>query len=202
MWLTIQAVSVKILQDKRGGITAMKTKTMILCAVFAAILCVFSVMIIPIGPVPVSMGLFGIMIAAGILGLKRGTIAVAVFILIGAVGVPVFTGFRGGLAPLAGPTGGYIWSYVPMTALIGALTLKTPKNKWLAMNRYFFAFLAGVALCYAMGTAQFMVVQEADFKTALGLCVLPFIPFDIAKALAASYISYTVRRALMKAGIF
>ena len=181
---------------------AMKTTTMILCAVFAATLCVFSVMIIPIGIVPISMGLFGIMITAGILGLKRGTISVAVFILIGAVGVPVFTGFRGGVAPLAGPTGGYIWGYVPMAALIGVLTLKMPKNKWHAMVRYFFSFLAGVVVCYAMGTAQFMLVQEVDFKTALGLCVIPFIPFDIAKALAASYISYAVRRALTKAEIF
>ena len=180
----------------------MKTKTMILCAIFAAILCVFSVMTIPIGPVPISMGLFGIMIAAGILGLKRGTIAVAVFILIGAVGVPVFTGFRGGIAPLAGPTGGYIWGYVPMTALIGLLTLKTPQSKWLTMLRYFLAFLAGAALCYAMGTVQFMLVQDTDFAAALGICVIPFIPFDIAKALAASYISYAVRRALTKAGIF
>ena len=180
----------------------MKTKSMILCAIFAGILCVFSVMIIPIGPVPISMGLFGIMLAAGVLGLKRGTIAVAVFILIGAVGLPVFTGFRGGLAPLAGPTGGYIWGYVPMTALIGVLTLKMPKNKWLAMVRYFFSFLAGVVVCYAMGTAQFMVVQDTDLKAALSICVLPFIPFDIAKAAAASYISYAVRRALVKAEIF
>ena len=180
----------------------MKTKTMILCAVFAAILCVFSVMTIPIGIVPVSMGLFGIMITAGILGLKRGTIAVAIFILIGAVGVPVFTGFRGGLSPLVGPTGGYIWGYVPMSALIGLLTLKMPKNKWYAMIKYFFSFLAGVVLCYAMGTAQFIIVQDVDFKAALGACVLPFIPFDIAKAAAASYISYAVRRALEKADIF
>ena len=179
----------------------MKTKTMILCAIFAAILCVFSVMTIPIGPVPISMGLFGIMIAAGILGLKRGTIAVAVFILIGVVGVPVFTGFRGGVAPLAGPTGGYIWSYVPMTAVIGLLTLKTPSNKWLAMLRYFLAFLTGVVVCYIMGTIQFMFVQDTGVKAALGICVLPFIPFDIAKALAVSYISYAVRRALKQANI-
>ena len=180
----------------------MKTKTMLMCAIFAGILCVCSVMTIPIGPVPVTMGLFGIMLAAGILGLKRGTIAVAVFILIGAVGVPVFSGFRGGLAPLAGPTGGYIWGYVPMAVLIGLLTLKMPANKWLAMLRYFLAILAGVAVCYAMGTIQFMIVQDADFVTAIGLCVIPFIPVDIAKALAASYLSYAVRRALIKAGIF
>ena len=148
------------------------------------------------------MGFFGIMITAGVLGLKRGTIAVAVFILIGVVGVPVFTGFRGGIAPLVGPTGGYIWGYVLMTAVIGVLTLETPKNKWYTMLRYFFAFLAGGALCYVMGTIQFMIVQETDFKSALGICVIPFIPFDIAKALAASYISYAVRRALLKAEMF
>ncbi len=180
----------------------MKTKSMLVCAIFAAILCVFSVITVPIGPVPISMGLFGIMLAAGILGLKRGSVSVALFILIGAIGVPVFTGFRGGIAPLAGPTGGYIWSYVPTAVLIGSLTLRLPQNKWFAMLRYFLAFLAGTALCYAMGTVQFMIVQNTDFKAALALCVVPFIPFDIAKAAAASYLSYTVRRALIKAGVF
>ena len=180
----------------------MKTKTMLICAIFAAVLCVCSVITIPIGPVPISMGLFGIMLAAGVLGLKRGVISVAVFILIGAIGLPVFTGFRGGISVLAGPTGGYIWSYVPMTALIGLLTLKTPQDKRRAMLMYFSAFLAGTALCYAMGTLQFMYVQAVGFKAALAACVLPFIPVDILKAAAASYLSYAIKGALKKAGIF
>ena len=179
----------------------MKTKTIIVCALFAALMCVFSVMSVPIGPVPISMGLFGIMLAAGVLGLKRGTISVAVFILIGAAGIPVFTGFRGGVALLVGPTGGYIWSYVPMTALIGLLTLDPPRNKYRNMLRFFLAFLAGTVLCYAMGTAQFMYVQSVGLKAALAACVLPFIPFDILKAAAAAYLSYIIRRALVKANI-
>ncbi len=179
----------------------MKTKSIVICAVFAGILCVFSVMSVPIEPVPISMGLFGVMLAAGILGLKYGTASVSLFVLIGAVGVPVFTGFRGGIAPLVGPTGGYIWSYIPMTALIGLLTLNMPQSKYRIVARYFLAVLAGTALCYAMGTIQFMLVQTVGLKYALTVCVLPFIPVDILKALAASYLSYAVRRALIKANI-
>lgn len=178
----------------------MKTKTMVICAIFAAIMCVFSVMTIPIGPVPISMGIFGVMITAVILGPKKGTIAVAVYILLGAVGLPVFSGFKGGFQVLLGPTGGYIWSYIIVALLIGLLTGKNPKNKWLAMLKIFIVSIIGIIICYAAGTVQFMFVQKADLAKALTLCVIPFIPFDIIKALVSAYLGYTIRLALNKTG--
>ena len=84
----------------------MKTKTIAVCAIFAAIMCVFSVITVPIGPVPVTLGFFGVMITSVILGARRGAVSVAVFILMGAVGLPVFSGFKGGFEVLLGPTGG------------------------------------------------------------------------------------------------
>ena len=178
----------------------MKIKTMVICAIFAAILCVFSVLTIPIGPVPISMGIFGVMLTAIILGPKKGTIAVIVYILLGAVGLPIFSGFRGGFQVLLGPTGGYIWSYIIVALFIGLLTNTHPKNKWLAMLKIFIVCLGGIVICYAAGTAQFMLVQKTDLTKALTACVIPFIPFDILKALVVSYLGYVVHTALKKSG--
>ena len=177
----------------------MKTKTMVTCAVFAAILCICSVITIPIGPVPITLGLFGIMAAAVILGWKRGTVSVLVFILLGAVGLPVFSGFKGGVSVLLGPTGGYIWSYILVALFIGFFAAGERSNKWLTILRIFIVCLIGIVICYTLGTAQFMLVRGMDLKQSLALCVLPFIPFDIAKAAVASYAGYEVRHALQRA---
>lgn len=176
----------------------MKTKTMILCAIFAAILCVFSVLTIQIGPVPISMGIFAVMLTAIILGPKKGTIAVIVYILLGAVGLPIFSGFKGGFQVLLGPTGGYIWSYIIVALFIGALTQKRPQNTWLSLIKIFVVCLIGIVICYAAGTAQFMFIQQTDLAKALTLCVFPFIPFDIIKALIAAYLGYIIGIALKK----
>ena len=172
---------------------------MIICGIFAAVICVLSVITVPIGPVPITLGLLGIMLAGVILGWKRGAVAVLVFVLLGAVGLPVFSGFKGGISVLLGPTGGYIWSYVIVTLIIGALSAKDYKNKWLTMLRIFLACLLGTAVCYALGTVQFMAVTKSDFVKAMSLCVLPFIPFDILKAVVAAFAGHEIRAALMKA---
>lgn len=178
----------------------MKTKTMVLCAVFAAILCVFSVISIPIGPVPISMGVFGVMLSAVVLGPKKGAISVFVFILLGCIGLPVFTGFRGGFQVLAGVTGGYIWAYIPMAVIIGLFTLNPPQNKWIAMLKIFIGCLIGIVVLYILGTIQFMLVKQTDLITALSLCVIPFIPFELGKSIVAVYVGFGISRALKKSG--
>ncbi|MGN0150014.1 MAG: biotin transporter BioY [Clostridia bacterium] len=178
----------------------MNTKSMVLCAIFSAIICVFSVMTIPIGAVPITLGTFGIMLTAVILGAKKGALSTAVFILLGAIGLPVFSGFKGGFHVLLGPTGGYIWSYIPMTLIIGLIIKKLPEKKFAAMAKIFISCLIGIAVCYAAGTAQFMAVQQVDLIKALTACVLPFIAFDIIKALIATYAGYLVSSALKKSG--
>lgn len=179
----------------------MKTKTIIICAVFAAILSIFSVMTIPIGPVPISMSVFGVLLTAIILGPKKGAISVIVYILLGAVGLPVFSGFKGGFQVLAGPTGGYIWSYIFMALFVGFIASKPHKNKLLTICILFVSSIAGIIICYGAGTVQFMFVQQTDVMKALTLCVIPFIPFDIIKAIAASFIGYSVQTALKKSGV-
>lgn len=178
----------------------MKTKNVVLCALFAAILAVLAVMTVPIGPVPVTLGVLGVMLAAVILGPKKGTVSVLVYILLGAVGLPVFSGFKGGFGVLLGPTGGYVWSYIIMALFIGALTKKLPENKWLARFQIFAVCLGGVVICYAAGTVQFMAVSKTDLAKSLALCVIPFIPFDIAKAAVTAFVGLKLSEILKKAG--
>ncbi len=179
----------------------MRTRNITLCALFTAVMCVLCVITIPIGPVPITLGTLGIMLTAVILGHKRGTASVLAYILLGAVGLPVFSGFKGGFQVLIGPTGGYIWSYIIMAFLIGFASRTLPKNKWTAMLKIFIACIAGIAVCYALGTVQFMFVQKTNLTQSLMMCVAPFIPFDAVKAVVAVYLGYTVRKALEKAGL-
>ena len=95
-------------------------RSMVFMAIFAALICVAAPYAIPMpGLVPISLGTFAIYLTGAMLGGKRGTVAVCVYILLGAIGLPVFTGFAGGFAKLLGPTGGYIVGYVPLVLLTG-----------------------------------------------------------------------------------
>lgn len=175
---------------------------MLICAIFSAILCVFSIITIPIGPVPITLATFGIMLCAVILGPKKGAVSVLVYILLGAVGLPVYSGFKGGFQVLFGLTGGYLWSYVFTALIIGIMTKHLPEKKLSSIAKIFAACVVGMTVCYTLGTAQFMLVQKSsDLMAALAVCVIPFIVFDLIKAAAASYIGFTVRGILDKAGL-
>lgn len=179
----------------------MKTKDMVLCAVFAAILCVLSVITVPIGPVPITLGYLGVMLTAVVLGPKKGVISVAVYIALGCIGLPVFSGFKGGFGVLLGPTGGYAWSYIIMAFVIGLMTKKLFQKKWLAAMQIFIACSVGGAISYAAGTAQFMAVMDTGLGEAMAMCVIPFIPFDIGKAVVTAIIGLTVCERTKKAGL-
>ena len=98
------------------GIT--KIHTMTECAIFAALLCIFSPITLPIGPIPVSMGIFAVMLTGIVLGWKKGAVSVLIYLLIGLCGLPLFSGGKSGFAAFMGPTGGYVWSYVLMVMVI------------------------------------------------------------------------------------
>ena len=165
----------------------MKTRDMALCALFAALLAVCAWLVIPAGDVPFTLQTFGVFAALGLLGGKRGTIAIAVYLLLGAVGAPVFAGFKGGIGALLGVTGGYLVSYLFM-GLVVILT-----EKWFGRSNLVFLIAGVIALvvCYAFGTAWFVVAYAKtagpiSWAAALGKCVLPFVIPDLIKlALAA-----------------
>lgn len=159
----------------------MKTKKLVYCALFAAIIAVASQIFVPVQPIPINAGLFAVLLCGGMLGKKYGTLSVVVYILLGIMGAPVFAGFRGGLGVLAGPTGGYIAGYVVIAFVAGAVCEKTKKLKYTIP----FMILA-VMLCYCLGTLWFCVTTGNGFVSAFSMCVIPFVPWDILKIVLAS----------------
>lgn len=169
-----------------------KTKEMTTTAVMAALLCVAGPLTIAVGPIPLSLCSLAVYLAGAVLGAKRGTLAVAVYLLIGLVGVPVFSGFSGGFGKLAGATGGYLVGYLACAWLTGLGAGKRPAWRLSAM------MAAGTAAMYAVGTAWFMFQSKNPLGAALGMCVLPFLPGDAMKIAAASALSAPIRRALLR----
>ncbi len=164
---------------------------MVFCALFTAATVALSQVSVPIGPVPLSLGTLAVMLCGMALGARNGGIAVGCYILLGLAGAPVFAGFRGGAAVLAGPTGGYIVGYLPYAVLCG-LGAKRGSS---FLRRCLFALL-GMILCYALGTAFFMVSTGSALPAALAACVLPFLPGDAAKILLAAWVTPRLQKAL------
>ena len=143
-------------------------------AMSAAIMAVCAFISVPIG-VSVTMQTFGVLTVSALFGARIGVISVMVYLILGAVGLPVFSGFRGGLGHLMGPGGGYLFGFI-LTALIVGLLSKKKISLWISMA-------AGVAVCYVLGTLWYAILYGAGksfFEIAL-VCALPFIPFDIVK---------------------
>lgn len=149
-------------------------------ALMAVLISVCSWLSIP-AAIPFTMQTYAIFTALLLLGGRRGSIAVAVYIALGAVGFPVFSGFAGGIGKLMGPTGGYIIGFI-FTALCYWLFEGLSGGKpWLRL----LGMALGLVLCYAFGTVWFVQVYSATkpigYAAALGLCVFPFILPDIVK---------------------
>lgn len=163
-----------------------KTLYLVLCGLFAALTAICSFINIPLGftPIPVNLGTLAVFLTGGILGKKYGTISMTVYVLLGAVGVPVFSGFRGGLGVLAGPTGGYIIGYVAAAFVIGLLIDKLPN--WLSM-------LIGLTICYILGTAWFMISTGTALWASLVSCVFPFLIGDALKIFVAALLVKKLR---------
>lgn len=163
---------------------------------FAAIICVCSFIAVPIGTVPVTAALLCVMLSGIVLSPFESFAACIVYIIMGAVGLPIFSGGSGGIGVLFGPTGGYIWSY-PLCALIVSLVSRiSVKNKFLSFGFNIFACFLGVGLTYFLGTVQYMLLCKADFYTAAVVCIIPFIPVDIVKSVAAVLMGLPLRNKL------
>ena len=175
----------------------MKTKDMTMIALMTALICVAGPLSISIGPIPLTLSNFAVYLAAAVLGAKLGPLAVALYLLIGAVGVPVFSGFTGGVGKLIGVTGGYLVGYVP-GAFIGGLAVKPgqrePEKKWLLP----LCLALGTAVIYVLGTAWFMLQSGNSLAASLGMCVIPFLPGDAIKIVAATLLAWPVRKAIYR----
>lgn len=174
-------------------------KQMALIGVMTAVICVIAPfsLNIPVSPVPISLGTLAIFFAIAVLGLKRGTISVLIYILLGLVGVPVFSNFTGGAAKLFGPTGGYIIGYIFLALICGFFVDKWPKN----IALHVLGMILGTAVCYLFGSAWLAYQASMTLPQALAAGVIPFIPGDLVKLAIAMLVAYPVRKRLVKAGL-
>ena len=162
-----------------------KTYDLVYVSIFVVLIAICSWISIPF-TVPVTLQTFGVFIAVGLLGGKRGTLAVLVYILMGAIGLPVFSGFTGGIGILAGTTGGYIVGFLFSALLMWGMEKLFGRNMKVLAG----SMILGLIACYAVGTFWFMTVYAAStgpvgILTVLGWCVFPFIIPDIAKIVLA-----------------
>lgn len=167
-------------------------------AMMAAVIAVISPFSIPAwGEVSFTLCTFVLYLSPYILGWKGATTATVVYILLGMIGMPVFSKFNAGLGVLAGPTGGYILGYVPMV-IIGGLMIKAfPKNRVIHLG----GMILATAVLYTFGTALFCAQTNSTLEYALMVCVVPFIPFDLGKMVVATGLGPVLRDRLVKAGI-
>lgn len=171
----------------------------VLCSLFAAIICVIAPHAIPT-TVPLTLATLGIYVCSCVLTPAMSTLSILLYLAIGAVGVPVFSGYSGGIGKLAGPTGGYLVGYLPMAfviSLIVTLLVRREKRPPLAVDIAIrmFACVLGTVVLYTFGTVWYVIQQNTTFAAALPFCVFPFIPGDIAKIVAAALISRGVEKA-------
>ena len=177
-----------------------RTWKMTQIAMMTGILCIVSPIAIPMpfSPVPMTLATFGIYMIASLLGIKQGMLCVLAYILLGMVGLPIFSGFSSGIVTLAGPTGGYVIGYLPCSFFIGWLLEKNRKK--CSRIWYFFSFACGTVCCYLFGTVWFMIVMAGTYTIgqALLVCVVPYLFFDILKIILAAMIIIPIKSRLLK----
>jgi len=162
-----------------------------------AITCIIGPLSIPIGLVPISLTNLIILITVIILGWKMGTISCLIYLLIGYVGMPVFSGFTSGPHRLLGPTGGYLIGFI-FLAIISGIFVDNFRGK---IYMYIIGMILGTVVLYVFGTVWFAYQQHMSIQAAVAICVFPYIPFDIAKIVCAVIIGPIIRKQLFRAQI-
>ena len=167
-------------------------KDKVLCALLAAMTGILSQIGIPIGEIPINLALFSVYLAGGLLGSYKGAVSMVVYVMMGAVGIPVFSNFRGGVSVLAGPTGGYILGYIFAALAVGMVSTYWGDSFWkLAVG-----MTGGLALCYLFGTVWFVLLTGKGLVAALSACVVPFLPGDAVKIISAAILVPELKKAI------
>ena len=172
----------------------MTTAKLTTTGLFTALLCILGPLSItlPFSPVPFSLGTLGVLLACLLLKPKGSLLCVCLYLLLGLVGLPVFSGFTGGAGKILGPTGGYLLGYL-FLAGVGSLLV----NKWKSsMLLQALGLFIGMLCCYFFGTIWLILQTKLDISAALWTGFLPYIPFDIAKILASLALCKEIRKRL------
>ena len=168
----------------------LSTKELVTAAVFTAVTVVLAQISIPMpSNVPITLQTFAIALCGYALGAKLGSISVITYLLLGAIGAPVFSNCRGGIGMLFGYTGGFLFGFIPMALLCG---LAAHRKVYLALP----IGVIGLAICHLLGVAQFSAISSRPFVDSFLLVSLPYLVKDIASVVAAYYLALALRRAI------
>lgn len=171
-----------------------ETKTIVSVGMFTAVLAVLSILKIPMpSGVPVTLQTFAMALCGYVLGAKKGTLSTGLYLLIGAIGVPVFAGMTGGVSCLVGYSGGFLWGFIFLT-LFSGLAWKG-KNKVL----HIVFGLVGLAICHLLGTVWYAFVASISIWNSFLLVSVPFLLKDVISVVAAYLVAVAVRKALTAA---
>jgi len=165
------------------------------CAFFAALIAVLAQLAIPVpfSPVPFTGQVIGILITGALLGPKAGVLTIAAYLLLGAAGAPVFSMARGGIHMLTGPTGGYLWGFIPAVAVTGQLVKISTKPSGIHTA---ILMIPAILLIYLFGALQLGFLMQYSIKQVLLIGILPFLPFDLVKLVIASLLSGKIKMSL------
>ena len=178
--------------------TTVKTPVTILTsiALMSALMCLLGPLSIPVGPVPISLTNFVIFLTIYLLGMKYATISYGIYFLLGLAGLPVFSGYTGGLAKIAGPTGGYLIGFFFLTIITGIFTDRYARRKAVCIA----GMILASAVMYAFGTLWLKMEAGLSWGAAFAAGVLPFIAVDLAKIILVSFLGPALYSRLASAG--
>lgn len=172
--------------QENNFLSKMKTLDYAYMALATAVIAICSWIAIPLA-VPITLQTFAIFTVVGLLGTKRGIISILVYILLGAIGLPVFSNFNSGVGYLLGSTGGYLLGFIFSALIVGTIIRQFGRKTPVLV----LSMILGLLVCYAFGTAWFMYVYTQNtgpvgLVTVLSWCVFPFIIPDAVKILLAT----------------
>jgi biotin transport system substrate-specific component len=179
------------------GYTNLSVATMTRVALMAAVTAVAAQISVPLFAVPFTLQVLAVILSGLLLGPRYGALSQAIYVLVGAVGVPVFAQFSGGLAVILGPTGGYLVSY-PVAAAVAGLAARVARDasRRRALSYSFLWGCAGLAVIYAFGATWLSVVSDLPLAVALAQGVLIFVPFDLIKVVLAALVAVAAAPAI------
>ncbi|WP_304969755.1 biotin transporter BioY [Romboutsia ilealis] len=165
----------------------LKTNELIICSLFASLTAILTQISIPLPMVPLTMQIFAVTLCGLVLGKRLGFISQIIYVLLGAIGLPVFSKFGGGIGIILGPTGGFILSFPIVAFVVGYFCEKFKSTIGIMLGMIF-----SLLISYIIGTIQFCIVTNSDFVKGLTICVIPFIIVDIIKLSLATVVGKSI----------
>ncbi|MBQ8474339.1 MAG: biotin transporter BioY [Clostridia bacterium] len=169
---------------------------MVICSLSAAMITICSYIAIPFSAIPITAQGFAVCLIAAVFGAKRGVVSVSVYLILGAIGIPVYSGFTGGIGILFGVTGGYFIGFLITALTVGTVSDKSAFRPWQVM----LSMIMGTVLCYAFGTLWYTLFYNdgQSVHSVLASCVYPFIIPDLIKIILATVATLRLKPKLLR----